>query len=251
MRKVLAILLISIFSLGATVRADEGMWLLSLIGKNYEQMKAQGFRLTPEDIYNINRSSLKDAVVGLGNAGSSFWHFCSGELISGEGLFSTNHHCGFGMIQSHSSVEHDYLRDGFWAYKKSDELPNEGITAQILVRMEDVTNKIVPHLNDDMTESERQNVIDSIGKIISDEASKGTVNDAQVIDIFNGTSSCCLCTPPTVMCVWSVLLRNRWVNSVAIRTTGNGLDTRQTSRCLEYIPTKTVIPPTTRQTIYR
>ena len=129
MRKVLAILLISIFSLSATVRADEGMWLLSLIGKNYEQMKAQGFRLTPEDIYNINRSSLKDAVVGLGNAGSSFWHFCSGELISGEGLFSTNHHCGFGMIQSHSSVEHDYLRDGFWAYKKSDELPNEGITA--------------------------------------------------------------------------------------------------------------------------
>ena len=186
MRKVLAILLISIFSLSATVRADEGMWLLSLIGKNYEQMKAQGFRLTPEDIYNINRSSLKDAVVGLGNAGSSFWHFCSGELISCEGLFSTNHHCGFGMIQSHSSVEHDYLRDGFWAYKKSDELPNEGITAQILVRMEDVTDKIVPHLNDDMTESERQNVIDSIGKIISDEASKGTVNDAQVIDIFNG-----------------------------------------------------------------
>ena len=174
MRKVLAILLISIFSLSATVRADEGMWLLSLIGKNYEQMKAQGFRLTPEDIYNINRSSLKDAVVGLGNAGSSFWHFCSGELISGEGLFSTNHHCGFGMIQSHSSVEHDYLRDGFWAYKKSDELPNEGITAQILVRMEDVTDKIVPQLNDDMTESERQNVIDSIGKIISDEASKGS-----------------------------------------------------------------------------
>ena len=186
MRKVLAILLISIFSLSATVRADEGMWLLSLIGKNYEQMKAQGFRLTPEDIYNINRSSLKDAVVGLGNAGSNFWHFCSGELISGEGLLSTNHHCGFGMIQSHSSVEHDYLRDGFWAYKKSDELPNEGITAQILVRMEDVTDKIVPQLNDDMTESERQNVIDSIGKIISDEASKGTVNDAQVIDIFNG-----------------------------------------------------------------
>ena len=186
MRKVLAILLISIFSLSTTVRADEGMWLLSLIGKNYEQMKAQGFRLTPEDIYNINRSSLKDAVVGLGNAGSNFWHFCSGELISGEGLFSTNHHCGFGMIQSHSSVEHDYLRDGFWAYKKSDELPNEGITAQILVRMEDVTDKIVPQLNDDMTESERQNVIDSIGKIISDEASKGSVNDAQVIDIFNG-----------------------------------------------------------------
>ena len=150
MRKVLAILLISIFSLSTTVRADEGMWLLSLIGKNYEQMKAQGFRLTPEDIYNINRSSLKDAVVGLGNAGSNFWHFCSGELISGEGLFSTNHHCGFSMIQSHSSVEHDYLRDGFWAYKKSDELPNEGITAQILVRMEDVTDKIVPQLNDDM-----------------------------------------------------------------------------------------------------
>ncbi|KGN82105.1 peptidase S46 [Porphyromonadaceae bacterium COT-184 OH4590] len=186
MRKISVLLLIVFCSLNTYVRADEGMWLLSLIGKNYEQMKAQGFRLTPEDIYNVNKSSLKDAVVGLGNANSPFWHFCTGELISGEGLFSTNHHCGFGMIQSHSSVENDYLRDGFWAYKKSDELPNEGISAQILVRMEDVTSYIMPNLNDNMTEEERTNAIDSIGRILSDRAVEGSDNDAQVVDVFNG-----------------------------------------------------------------
>lgn len=186
MKKVSLLVLIAFFSLTTTVRADEGMWLLSLIGKNYQQMKAQGFRLTPEDIYNVNKSSLKDAVVGLGRTDNPFWHFCTGEIISGEGLFSTNHHCGFGMIQSHSSVENDYLKDGFWAYKKSDELPNEGITAQILVRLEDVTAKISEHLNDKMTEDERENVIDSIGKILSDKAVEGSKNDAQVIDIFNG-----------------------------------------------------------------
>ncbi len=186
MKKLSLLVLIAFFSLTTTVRADEGMWILSLIGKNYQQMKAQGFRLTPEDIYNVNKNSLKDAVVGLGRAGSPFWHFCTGEIISGEGLFSTNHHCGFDMIQTHSSVEHDYLKDGFWAYKKSEELPNEGITAQILVRIEDVTKKIEEHLNEEMSEADRENVIDSIGKILSAKAVEGTKDDAQVIDIFNG-----------------------------------------------------------------
>ncbi len=122
-KRTVLILLVAVFGLTSTLRANEGMWLLSLIGKNYQEMKAQGFRLTPEDIYNINRSSLKDAIVGLGTEENPFWHFCTAELISGEGLISTNHHCGFDMIQKHSTVEHDYLRDGFWAYKKSDELP--------------------------------------------------------------------------------------------------------------------------------
>ena len=102
--------------LPSVARADEGMWLLSLIGKNYDDMRRTGFQLTPEDIYSVNQSCLKDAIVGLGNAGQPFWHFCTGEIISNKGLVSTNHHCGYGYLQSHSTVAHDYLRDGFWAY---------------------------------------------------------------------------------------------------------------------------------------
>lgn len=178
------IVLVAVFGLTSTLRANEGMWLLSLIGKNYQDMKAQGFRLTPEDIYNVNRSSLKDAIVGLGTEENPFWHFCTAEIISGEGLISTNHHCGFDMIQKHSTVEHDYLQDGFWAYQKSQELPNEGITAQVLYRIEDVTDKVMSKLDDKMDEYRRQEIADSIGKIIAQEAKKGTNYDAQVVDLF-------------------------------------------------------------------
>ncbi|MDR1112848.1 MAG: S46 family peptidase [Bacteroidales bacterium] len=184
MRK-LALFFCGIFMLNiAAVHADEGMWLLSLLGKNYEQMKKQGFKLTPEDIYNVNQGCLKDAVVGLGHDGNPFRHFCTGELVSSEGLFTTNHHCGFSMIQSHSTVENDYLRDGFWAMSKEEELPNEGVTATILVRMEDVTSHILSALNDNMSERERNKIIDSLSKIITQEATQGTVYNAQVADMF-------------------------------------------------------------------
>jgi len=113
MKRILAILLGFTIIFNLNLRADEGMWLLPLIGKNYEDMKKQGFRLSPEDIYSVNNSSIKDAIIGLGKEGSPFWHFCTGEIVSDQGLFFTNHHCGYGMIQSHSTVEHDYLKDGF------------------------------------------------------------------------------------------------------------------------------------------
>ena len=185
MKKVI-LLLSSIFFLNISVSvADEGMWLLSLLGKNYEEMKQKGFKLTPEDIYNVNKGSLKDAIIGLGNDGSPFWHFCTGEIVSGEGLFLTNHHCGFGMIQSHSSVEHDYLQDGFWAMAKDQELPNEGITASILVRMEDVTEQVLAALGDNMSEADRNKVIAKISKEISDKAKEGTHYEAYVSDMFN------------------------------------------------------------------
>ena len=181
---VLAIAMLAL--LPATAKADEGMWLLSLIGKNYSDMQRAGFKLTPEDIYSVNKSCLKDAIVGLGNAGQPFWHFCTGEIISSQGLMSTNHHCGYGKLQEHSTVEHDYLRDGFWAYTLDQELPNPGLTASILVRMEDVTKRVKETLSDDMSESDRAAAIKKVSEEIEKEAVEGTPYSAKVRPMFNG-----------------------------------------------------------------
>ena len=184
--KSIVLSLVLMVALPNVVKADEGMWLLSLIGKNYADMQKAGFKLTPEDIYSINQSCVKDAIVGLGNAGQPFWHFCTGEIISDKGLVSTNHHCGYGKIQEHSTVAHDYLRDGFWAYEQKDELPNEGLTASILVRMEDVTDQVKASLSDDMSETDRAKEIDKVSKAIAKKAVEGTIYDAKVIPMFNG-----------------------------------------------------------------
>lgn len=172
--------------LPGVARADEGMWLLSLIGKNYSDMQKHGFKLSAEDIYSVNQSCLKDAIVGLGRQGAPFAHFCTGEIVSDQGLVTTNHHCGYGKLQEHSSVEHDYLRDGFWAYSKNQELPNPGLTASILVRMEDVTDRVNEQLSDNMSESDRQAAIQEISQRIADEAKKGTYYDAAVRPMFHG-----------------------------------------------------------------
>jgi hypothetical protein len=161
------------------------MWLLSLLGKNYEEMKQKGFKLTPEDIYSVNKGCIKDAVIGLGSEGRPFRHFCTGEIVSDQGLFLTNHHCGFSMIQAHSSVDHDYLQDGFWALSKDQELPNQGTTASILVRMEDVTDQVLAVLNDKMSEKDRDNAIDNISKQIAEKAIKDSYYNAYVSDMFN------------------------------------------------------------------
>lgn len=175
-----------VVALPGLCRADEGMWLLNLIGKNYADMQKAGFKLTPEDIYSINQSCIKDAIVGLGNEGQPFWHFCTGEIISDQGLMTTNHHCGYGKIQEHSTVEHDYLRDGFWAYSMKEELPNPGLTASILIRVEDVTDQVNSTLSDDMTESDRQKAIAKISKEIAEKAKAGTIYDANVRPMFDG-----------------------------------------------------------------
>lgn len=133
MKRTLLTLLAALALLPAL--ADEGMWLPSLISERIDDMRAKGFRLTAEDIYSINKASMKDAVV-LFNGG------CTGELISPEGLLVTNHHCGYGAIQGHSTVEHDYLTHGFWARDRSEELPNEGLWVRRLVRMEEVTDRL-------------------------------------------------------------------------------------------------------------
>ncbi len=169
LKSVILVLAISLLG-GTYAKADEGMWLLSLIGKNYKEMKAKGLKLTPEDIYNINHSSLKDAVVGLGSEERPFGFFCTGEIISSKGLVLTNHHCGYGKIQAHSTEENNYLLDGFWAESFDAELPNEGMTMTRVVSLEDVTKKVVSKLNDKMTESERNQKIAEISASIVKEA---------------------------------------------------------------------------------
>ena len=184
--RFLALVLGLAMLLPTAMRADEGMWLLSLLGKNYADMQKKGFKLTPEDIYNVNQSCIKDAIIGLGNEGQSFWHFCTAEIISDKGLVSTNHHCGYGVIQAHSTVEHDYLRDGFWAYSLEEELPNPGTTASILIRIEDVTPQIKSVLKDDMTEAERNNAINEKAAELEKAAVEGTYYEAKVKSMFNG-----------------------------------------------------------------
>ena len=133
MKRTLLTLFCTLLALAAS--ADEGMWLPSLISQRIDDMRAKGFRLTAEDIYSINKASMKDAVV-LFNGG------CTGELISSEGMLLTNHHCGYDAIQAHSSVEHDYLTNGFWAMSRREELPNKELNVRFLVRMEEVTDRI-------------------------------------------------------------------------------------------------------------
>lgn len=188
MRKLASLVLgLSLLLTFSPAKADEGMWLLSLLKKqNAAEMQKMGFKLSAKDIYDINNNCMKDAIVGLGRAGRPFRHFCTGEIISDQGLFLTNHHCGFPSIQSHSTTEHDYLADGFWAYDKSEELTNEGITASIMVRMEDVTKKVLATVNDEMTEDERYEAIDKVATEIEKSAEEGTDYKASVKSMFAG-----------------------------------------------------------------
>ena len=163
-----------------TVKADEGMWLPSLISQRIGDMQAKGFRLSAEDIYSINQASLKDAVVLFGGG-------CTGELISSEGLLLTNHHCGYAQIQQHSSVEHDYLKDGFWAMDRSEELPNPGLEVWFLDRMEDVTGAVLDGYEPGMTEQQRDSVVRTNSEAIAGKAEKdGTGLRANVESLYYG-----------------------------------------------------------------
>ncbi|MFJ1323047.1 S46 family peptidase [Capnocytophaga canis] len=131
-----------------------GMWIPSLLeGMNEKEMKSLGMRMSVSDIYSVNKSSLKDAVPHFNNG-------CTSEMISAQGLLLTNHHCGYGQIQSHSTLKNDYLADGFWAMSKSEELPNPGTVATFIIRIEDVTEKILKGTENVSSESEKSNVIE-------------------------------------------------------------------------------------------
>ncbi|PKQ66363.1 serine protease [Labilibaculum manganireducens] len=187
MRKFASLILgLSLLLSFSNAKADEGMWLLSLLNKNVAEMKAKGLKLSADDIYSINKSCLKDAIVGLGFEGRPFRHFCTGEIISDQGLFLTNHHCGFSALQSHSTTEHDYLSDGFWAYDKNEELTNPGVTASILVRMEDVSKEVLSVVNDEMTEEERYKAIEKVAVELEKKAEEGTDYKANVKSMFEG-----------------------------------------------------------------
>ena len=177
-KKLFSIVLLSVLSF-SSVKADEGMWLPQLLqSMNESDMKASGLQLTSQDLYDVNNSSLKDAIVSLGG-------FCTAEMISSEGLMLTNHHCGFGQIQEHSTVANDYLKDGFWAMSRDEELPNEGLFASFLVSIESVTDRVLEELGD-VSESERNAKLRSIFNSIAAESIEGTEYNARVKPFFGG-----------------------------------------------------------------
>jgi hypothetical protein len=182
MKRFLSVIIISILGLGYTVRADEGMWLLPLLEKlNIGKMTELGFKLSAEDIYSINQPSIKDAIVIFGGG-------CTGEIVSSQGLLFTNHHCGYSWIQAQSSVEHDYLTDGFWAMSREEELPNPRLSVTFLVRIEDVTDKVLAAVKDGMSEAERGTAMASVVQQLTGEATKGTHYRASVSSFYGGNN---------------------------------------------------------------
>lgn len=162
------------------IKADEGMWLLSMIKRlNGVDLQKEGLKLTAEEIYSINNSSLKDAIVQFGGG-------CTAEMVSKEGLLFTNHHCGYGNIAALSTPENDHLTNGFWAMKRSEELPAKGLSVRFLVRMDDVSKRINAKLNNNMSADERRSVIDAEYKLIQLENSENGKYSVVVRDFFNG-----------------------------------------------------------------
>jgi len=176
-KKITLLLFMGLWSL--TLTAGEGMWLPLLLKSLEGDMQAMGMKMTAEQIYSVNQGSLKDAIVHFGGG-------CTGEIISPNGLLLTNHHCGRGQIQNHSTLEHNYLQDGFWAADYADELPNSGLTVTFLSRMEDVTAQALAGVTDEMNPRVRQSIIDkNIQKIVA-SAQIEPYEEAAVRPFFKG-----------------------------------------------------------------
>ena len=180
MKNKLFVLVIILCLSAKMLNAAEGMWLPMLLSQlNEKEMRGMGMRITADDIYAINHSSLKDAIVLFGGG-------CTGELVSDQGLLLTNHHCGLGNIQRHSSLEHDYLTNGFWAQRMEEELPNPGLSVTFLVRMEDVSDRALSGVRPAFSQRVRDSIIQVNIKGIVKEATKGTLYGAQVKPFFTG-----------------------------------------------------------------
>ncbi|MFP4620821.1 MAG: S46 family peptidase [Bacteroidales bacterium] len=179
-RKITSVLIGFLLIFSFSLKADEGMWLLTMLDKmNMDRMQEMGLKLSKEDIYSINQSSIKDAVV-------NFSGFCSGEIVSDQGLILTNHHCGESSIQEVSTQEDNYLKEGFWAESLEDEIPIEDLYVSFLVRMEDVTERINSELTDDMSEKERNKKIQEVFSTIKEEATEDNHYEASVKSFYQG-----------------------------------------------------------------
>ena len=160
--------------------AGEGMWIpLLLKSLNEAEMQQMGMKLSAEDIYSINKGSLKDAIVHFGG-------FCTSELISPDGLLLTNHHCGYGQIQSHSSLEKNYLKNGFWASNRSEELANPGLTATFINRIIDVTDDVLKNVSEDLSVADRQSIVDQNIKKLSASIKREAYQDVSIRPFFDG-----------------------------------------------------------------
>jgi hypothetical protein len=172
--------LIALFFVVHLQAQQGGMWVPSLLtGMNEAEMKSLGMKISAKDIYDVNHSSLKDAVPQF-NGG------CTSEVISPQGLILTNHHCGYGAIQNHSTVEHDYLQDGFWAYKMEDELPNKGMVVTFVVRIEDVTLKILEGVETLNDEAQKQKKIQENISKYSESFPKEAWQENKIRTFFDG-----------------------------------------------------------------
>jgi len=173
-KKILSLLFVFAFLFA---RADEGMWLLYMLGdQTYNNMVKQGLKLSKEQLYSLNKSSLKDAVIIFGGG-------CTGEIVSNEGLIFTNHHCGYGAIASASTVEKNYLRDGFWAKSKGEEIPSAGLSVQFLVRIDDVTKEVEASLQG-LNGAERSAKLQTVSSEIAKKTIEGTGLEARVMPFF-------------------------------------------------------------------
>ncbi len=173
-------LITALFFQYLSASATEGMWLPQLLTQlNEKEMKSMGMKISAADIYNLNKGSLKDAIVSFGG-------FCTGEIISSQGLLLTNHHCGYESIQKHSSIDHNYLDNGFWARNQQEELPNPGLTATFIVRIEEVTPQVLQGLYSGMSETERQSAVDKNLARIKDGYRKESYQEVLIKPFFEG-----------------------------------------------------------------
>jgi len=180
MKRVKYLIIAFFIFISSAAIADEGMWLPLLLEKlNEKEMKSLGMKISAKDIYNINSGSLKDAIVSFGG-------FCTGEIVSSKGLVLTNHHCGFDAIQNHSTVEHNYIRDGYWAKNYSEELTNPGLFVTFIVRIEDVTKQVLSGVTNSMSETERQSQTDRNLADLRKSFKKETYQDLLIRPFFEG-----------------------------------------------------------------
>ncbi|MBQ8703178.1 MAG: S46 family peptidase [Bacteroidales bacterium] len=178
-KKLLTIIAAGLLLLPMAAKADEGMWIPMLLGRNQAAMQKAGMHITAQDIYDVNNASLKDAVLLFGSG-------CTGEFVSHEGLVLTNHHCGYSYIVRHSTVEHDYLTNGFWAMNRDEEIACPGLSVTRLVRMEDVTAQVLEGVGDETSEQDRETIVANNIKDICAKAVEGTHYQAIVKPFYYG-----------------------------------------------------------------